>query len=107
MQIFAHPAEQVFQAVSQVAQDGLWLVDPQGRIRAVNPRYCEMVGYSQAELLRKSILDLEAEESPDEVHRCIQKVMAEGQARFERKHRHQNGGRVDVEISTTFLQSAT
>ncbi len=37
----------------ETANEGIWLLDAQGRVGMVNPRLCEMLGYSSDEMLRK------------------------------------------------------
>jgi C4-dicarboxylate-specific signal transduction histidine kinase len=65
-----------------------------------------MSGYSRDELLSMSIGDLEASQSPLEIRQKITQVATRGQSRFQTRHRRKDGSFIDVEISTTSLQSA-
>ena len=47
-----------FRAVVSQATVGVTRTDLTGRFTFVNPRYCEIVGYTQAELLEKRMLDI-------------------------------------------------
>ncbi len=78
--------------------DGFWLVDQQRRLLEVNEAYCRMSGYSERELLAMTVSDLEAVESPPEVEARVRKMMVEGGARFESRHKRKDGSVFDVEV---------
>jgi PAS domain S-box-containing protein len=88
--------------ILQTAMDGFWLADTQGRLLEVNQTYCRMSGYSEQELLTKWICDLEVPESSAEVAAHIQKIMAQGEDRFESRHRRKDGTLFDVEVSAKY-----
>jgi len=88
--------------ILQTAMDGFCIVDSQGRIRKVNDAYCQMTGYSEAELLTMRVADLEADESADEAASHLQKIVAEGQDRFESRQWRKDGSFLDVEVSAQF-----
>ena len=54
-----------YRTILQTTADGFWLTDMQGRILDINNAYCQTVGYSRDELLKMSIFDIEAAESPE------------------------------------------
>ncbi len=83
--------------------DGFFSVDGTGRINQVNPAFCAMLGYSEAELLQMTIPDIEASESPEETAAHIQKIMREGYDRFDTLHRCKDGSLIEVEISVTLV----
>jgi len=89
-------------AILQTAMDGFWLVDIQGHLLEVNETYCRMSGYSAQELLAMRIPDLEAAEARDETAAHIQAVMAQGEDRFESRHRRKDGSTFDVEVSVQY-----
>ncbi|MBU1809166.1 MAG: PAS domain S-box protein [Candidatus Omnitrophica bacterium] len=91
--------EKRYRAILQTTIDGFWLVSPQGRLLEVNEAYCRMSGYSAQELLAMSVTDLDALETSDETAAHIQKVMTQGEDRFESRHRRKDGSIFDVEIS--------
>ncbi len=82
--------------------DGFFTCDPQGRLLDANDSFCRMLGYSLEELHRLSIPDIEANESPEEVARHIERVIHEGHDRFESRHRHRDGHLIAVELSVNF-----
>ncbi len=95
-------SEERHRTLLQTAMDGFWLVDPDGRLLEVNETYCRMSGYSAQELLAMRIPDLEIAETADGVAARIQKIMAEGEDRFESRHRGKDGSIFDVEVSVQY-----
>jgi len=95
-------AERRHSLVLQTALDGFWIVDASGNILEVNVSYCQMIGYTEDELLSMSIADIEAIESPEEVAAHIQENIDCGYAHFETKHRRKDGIIIDVEINSTY-----
>jgi len=91
--------EEQHRNIIQTAIDGFWLVDMHGRLLEVNEAYVRMSGYSDQELLTMSISDLEVFESADAVAAHIQKLMAQGEDRFESRHYRKDGSIFDVEVS--------
>lgn len=91
-------------SIVEATLDGFWLVDARGRIRDVNEAFCRIVGYSRGELLRMTIRDLEAQESPEDTRARIERVMRGGPERFETRHRRKDGTVVDVEVTATFVR---
>lgn len=86
-------------AILETAMDGFWIVDTAGRFLEVNETYCEMSGYSEEELLRMDISAVEDVETSVNIGAHMQKVLAEGQDRFESRHRRKDGTVFDVEVS--------
>ncbi len=95
-------SEERHRLILGTAMDGFWLVDTQGHLLEVNEAYCRMSGYSEQELLTMSISDLEATELPVETASHIQKVVSEGEDRFESVHRRKDGSTFNVEVSCQF-----
>jgi PAS domain S-box-containing protein len=96
-------AEWEYRTILETAIDGFWLVDMEARLIEVNDSYCAMSGYSRDELLQVRIQDIEADETPEEIRAQIERVIAQGSCRFERRHRRKDGTLFDVEVSTRFL----
>ena len=55
-------SEAKFRELIEHASDGIFVTDAQGNFKLVNPRFCEMLGYSEDALLRLSAVDTYAEE---------------------------------------------
>jgi len=89
-------------AILQTTMDGFWLIDLQGNILEVNKIYSRMSGYSEQELLKMSVSDLEIVESNFETSAHITKIIKCGEDRFESRHRRKDGRLFDVEISCKY-----
>lgn len=95
-------SEAQYRAIIETSLDGFWIVDMEGRLLEVNDTYVQLSGYSREELLNMRIPDLEAVERPEETAAHIQKVLREGQDRFESRHRTKDGRLIPVEIAASF-----
>jgi diguanylate cyclase (GGDEF)-like protein/PAS domain S-box-containing protein len=91
-------AEQ-YRSVIQASLDGYWVTDTLGRILEANDSICRMHGYSREELLRMSISDIEADETPEETAAHIREMMDKGHVQFEARHKRKDGSIANVEVS--------
>ena len=84
-------------------------VDPQGslgqigKILKTNAAFATMLGYSEEELLQKSLADLEALEPLEDMQRHIAYIKQNGSDRYETQMFHKNGERVDLEFSVNYI----
>jgi PAS domain S-box-containing protein len=88
--------------ILQTAKAGFWAVNGQGRLLEVNDAYCLMSGYSEEELLRMHVSDMEASEDKAITAEHMQKVSDRGQDHFETQHRRKDGSVFDAEVSVMF-----
>ncbi len=95
-------AEEKRQAILKTALDGFWICDLDGKFLEVNDSYCNMTGYTQEELLKMSILDVEATEDLEQISQCIKKIVEQGSDRFETQHKCKDGRIIDIEISAKY-----
>ncbi len=91
-----------YRTMLQTTLDGFWMVDAKGNLLQVNEVYCRMSGYSEQELLTMSISDLEAGESVENTSSHIDKIISQGEDRFESRHRHKDGSLFDVEVNVQY-----
>jgi len=89
-------------SIIQTAMDGYWLTDNQGQLLEVNETYCRMSGYSEAELLKMNIFNVEAIETADDIASRIQDTIAQGESRFQSRHQRKDGNLFDVEVSVQY-----
>lgn len=59
--------DHILQAIFDHAAVGIAQIDLDGTLRRVNRRYCQMLGYSEAELLTKNVRDINPPDSSPEV----------------------------------------
>jgi PAS domain S-box-containing protein len=91
-------------AILSQMHDGFWITNPQsGQVIDVNEAMCRMVGYTQDEMLKMSVADVEANDSPEMIAQRIQQIIQTGSAHFESRFRRKDGAVIDVEVSVTHL----
>jgi diguanylate cyclase (GGDEF)-like protein/PAS domain S-box-containing protein len=95
-------SEERHRSILHTSMSGFWLVDVEGRILEVNETYCRMSGYSEQELLSMRVFDLECIESTAATLAHLQKVIAQGEDRFESQHRNKEGNTFAVEVSVQY-----
>ena len=98
--------EEFYRTTIENALDGYLHIGIDGMIRGVNEAYCKLSGYTRDELLGMQISDLDALESPEQTAARIQKIIRNGSGLFETKHRAKDGSILDMEVSTTYSESA-
>ncbi|MCG5496279.1 PAS domain S-box protein [Ectothiorhodospira variabilis] len=97
--------EQRFRTLFELYPDATLLIDASdGRTLQFNTRAHEQLGYTAEEFAQLRIPDYEALETPEEVARHIQKVMAHGHDDFETRHRCKDGGLIDVHVTVSVLK---
>lgn len=89
--------------VLETSHDGFWVVNSEGRIEDVNRSYCQLTGYSKADLLGKHINEIDAVEDPEITKEKIKKLIEKGSDRFETKHRRKDGSIFDIDMSTAYI----
>ena len=89
--------------ILRMAMDGFYLVDMEGRILETNDSYCSMIGYSNEELLKMSVKDVEVLDTQEVIEKRLQQILGTGSARFETKHRRKDGRVIDIEASVNYL----
>lgn len=95
-------SEDQYRMILQTAMDGFWLADTQGRLIDVNDRYCQMSGYTREELLHMNIVNLAVTNSEEDVSARMEKIMHEGEDRFESIHRRKDGSKFYVEVGVQY-----
>src|SRR6266513_1301891 len=98
-------SEVKFRELIEQASDGIFVTDAQGNFKLVNPRFCEMLGYSDEALLRLSAADTYAAE---EKALFAQRIADLGEIKtrlFMRMMRRQDGTFFPVEMSVRRLSS--
>jgi len=94
--------ESRYQLMIETSPEGFFVTDLEGRLSQVNEAYVRLSGYSRAELLTLRISYLDADDDAAAVRRQIAKIMDQGYAVFERRHRRKDGGIRHVEMCVNY-----
>jgi nitrogen fixation negative regulator NifL len=89
------------------AADGIFIADREWKILFVNPKSCEMLGYSEGELLRLNIKDTYAFDEMDNATRRMKDLQTRNALQFERKMRRKDGSVFPVEVNLRTLKDGT
>jgi len=85
-------------------QDGYILITPDAKIVDVNSRYCELSGYSKAELLNMELNDIDHRFPKAELKVLLQQIIEQGRDRFEVKHTRKDGTFIELDVSIGVLE---
>lgn len=85
--------------------NGFILADTKGQLIKVNPAYCNMIGYTEAELLKMNIYELDVTIYPKQMKNQIDEIISLGSVRFETKHKHKDGHLIDLAVNIIITQS--
>ena len=101
--------ESLFRATFEQAAVGMNYVSLEGRFLRVNPRYCEITGYSQEELLQLGFRDItHPDDLPGEDQRTGALLRGESQTGSQNKrYIRKNGSVVWVHVTATLLRSGS
>ena len=86
-----------------IASDGYWVVDPQGRLSEVNAGYARMSGYPRAQLRGMRIEELDALQTREVAEARLAQIRASGSLRYNTCHRRCDGSVFDVHVTATWL----
>ncbi len=89
------------------ASDGIFVTDREGNFLLVNPGYCEMLGYSEAELLGLNVSDTYPEQERAGLQRRLADLPKVESRLFERMMQRKDGTCFPVEVSIRFLANGT
>lgn len=82
----------------QNSMEGIHILDMEGHILEVNTAFCNMLGYSYAEMLRLNVADWDAQRSKTQLLEDF-KLMVGKSLQFETEHRRKDGSLINVELS--------
>lgn len=90
-------------SVENAAEATIW-IESDGRIFYANRTACGLLGYTKAELVGTSVLDIDASISRHDWQQHWQEVKSRGAMTFESAHRTRSGSVVPVEITASHLE---
>lgn len=95
-----------YQTLFDQMPDAVLLVDLEGRVTGFNQEALRQYEYTPEEMLRLTVPDLEAKESPQEHIEHRQNIAATGRDDFETRHRTKYGRIVDVQAAVRLITMA-
>ena len=95
-------SERRYRTVLETAMDGFWLVDMDQHLLEVNESYIRMSGYSRQELIGMNITEFRDPATTSEVPHLVDKVLKQGEDRYEIRHIRKDGTSFDVEVSVQY-----
>jgi diguanylate cyclase (GGDEF)-like protein/PAS domain S-box-containing protein len=99
-------SETRFRTLFEQAQAGMAFASLKGHITTVNPAFCQLVGYSDAELRKLSLLDITHAEDVPTVQEALNRMLAgqdEG-TRLEKRYTRKDGEAVWVDMTTRLVR---
>jgi PAS domain S-box-containing protein len=98
-------SEERFRALVSQATAGIAQSDLDSRLTFINPRFCEMLGYSETELLGKTIWELTYTEDLEENKRLFKRMLERGESyQFEKRFIRKDGSTVWTSVSVSTIR---
>jgi PAS domain S-box-containing protein len=100
-------SEEQFRSVFRDAGIGMVIVSPGGRFLAANPLFCEYLGYTEEELLAKTVQSITFDEDWPAFSKKLGQALEEGRGfqRFEKRCLHKSGRLVYTESSASLIRN--
>jgi two-component system cell cycle sensor histidine kinase/response regulator CckA len=100
-------SEAKFRQLIEQAADGVFAAEKDGRLLLVNPKACEMLGYTESELLDLNIRDTYPTEELSLATLRMRDAQPGQSLRFERNMKRKDGSLFPVEVSLQLLKDGT
>lgn len=98
-------SEKRFRTIIEQATEAMYLCDMDGNIIDTNQQACKSLGYTRDEMLKLKITDLDAEFNENEKLKSkLREINLNEIQTFESVHRHKNGNKFPVEISSSLIE---
>ena len=107
LQLALRESEQQFHELIDQSSDGIFLADPLGNFLLANPRLCEMLGYSETQLLAANVAMSYPEMDGAEFTQRLKRIQQEKQMQFTRLVKRKNGTCFPAEINIRVLRNGT
>lgn len=89
-----------------ITSEGFWSIDIAGHVVSVNDGYCQLTGYSRAEIIGAHLSHFEPKTSWVKMNALIDKISTEGHQRYETSHKCKSGRLINVEVSVSYVQES-
>jgi diguanylate cyclase (GGDEF)-like protein/PAS domain S-box-containing protein len=105
VQLALRDSEQQFRELIEQSSDGIFLADARGNYLLANPRLCEMLGYSETQLLVSNVALSYPEMDGADFTLRLKRVQQQKQMQFARLVKRKNGSCFPAEISLRVLRN--
>ncbi|HET6821536.1 MAG TPA: PAS domain S-box protein [Anaerolineales bacterium] len=101
-------SEERFRAILRQATAGIVRKDPKGRLIYVNEAFCNMLGYTESDLIGKTVWEFMHPDDVEENRRSYERLMQEGiPFKLERRFLRRDGEVIWVDASVSPIMDAT
>ena len=103
-------SEERFRAMFEQGPIGMVLASPETRFVQVNAAFCEMLGYTEAELIGRSFVDITHPEDAGGTPESAQKVFEDAESaavRLNKRYLRKDGTLVQAETTVSFVRDAS
>ena len=94
-------SEERYRRIVDTANEGIWIIDDTNTVIFVNQRMAEMLGYSVAEMLGRSLRDFAADQSSEALNRRTLRNRSAVAQQFDFRFRAKDGSELWGIVSTT------
>jgi diguanylate cyclase (GGDEF)-like protein/PAS domain S-box-containing protein len=98
-------SEEFFENIFLQAGDGIFLIDDQGRMLEMNPRGCEILGYTKEELQGQRLFDFQPSDEIEPITKKLVELANAKPVTTESAFIRKDGSRVSVEITGKLLSN--
>ena len=98
-------SDEVFQNIFLQAGDGIFLIDAQSCMLEMNPRGCEILGYSREELIGQPVLGFQPEDELPHIQEKLSQLAVDKLVMTESFFIRKDGVRIPVEITGKLLSN--
>ncbi len=102
MQTIAEEAERLHVLMNS-SMDGIHVINGEGDLIEISRRFCEMTGYSAAELLKLKVWDWDCKVTPELIVGNLSKLSPGESLMVSTRHRRKNGSEYDADVAVTCL----
>ena len=85
-------------SLMEVALEGVHILDEQGNVLVANSAFCNVLGYTQDEILNLNVTDWDVDLSSEELTDRFSKLL-EGRSTFETLNKRKDGSVIEVEVN--------
>lgn len=94
-------SKKLYRQIVETAQEGIWSIDEHDRVTFVNPKICQILGYTAEEMLGKTLFDFTDEEGKLHLQACMARRRQGITEKVNSRYITKSGNYVWTEISAT------